>query len=130
MQWDGNRRSPAALIVRRLSRSRAEHGELIRRVGWTRIGGSRLVKSESVAVAEAWRDGPGKATEAARRVGRTRPVAPQIPYGPNGKIKRRCDFALALIALFLLLPVFLVIAIAVTLESPGPAFFTQWRGGQ
>jgi putative colanic acid biosysnthesis UDP-glucose lipid carrier transferase len=130
MQWVGNSLSPATLSARRLSRGRAERHELISRAGWTGIGGPTAVNSELGAVAKVRRDGPGVAPGSAHRTGQSRLPVSEAPHGANGKIKRRCDFALALIALLMLLPVFAVVAIAVTLESPGPVFFWQWRGGQ
>jgi putative colanic acid biosynthesis UDP-glucose lipid carrier transferase len=48
---------------------------------------------------------------------------------PNCKAKRLLDFVFALIGLVLLLPLLLVVAAAVALDSPGPVFFRQWRGG-
>jgi len=44
-------------------------------------------------------------------------------------LKRMMDQALALLGLFILLPLFLVIAAAIRLESEGPAFFMQSRVG-
>ena len=45
------------------------------------------------------------------------------------KIKRNIDFFLAVLALFLLWPVFLGLVIAIKLDSEGPVFFTQKRVG-
>lgn len=45
------------------------------------------------------------------------------------KIKRKIDFFLAALALFLLWPVFLGLVIAIKLDSEGPVFFTQKRVG-
>lgn len=44
--------------------------------------------------------------------------------------KRLIDIIVSLGALVLLLPVFLLIALAIRLESPGPALFTQYRWGR
>lgn len=44
--------------------------------------------------------------------------------------KRAFDFTIALIALILLSPLFLIIAIVLKLDSKGPAFFVQKRVGQ
>ena len=44
--------------------------------------------------------------------------------------KRMFDLALAVPALMVLLPLFALIALAIRLESPGPALFTQWRVGR
>ena len=45
-------------------------------------------------------------------------------------VKRMLDFALALLALAVLSPLLLVIALAVRLTSPGPALFCQQRVGR
>lgn len=45
-------------------------------------------------------------------------------------IKRVLDVSIALIAGIVLLPLFLILLIAVTLDSPGPALFTQERVGE
>ena len=47
-----------------------------------------------------------------------------------GFIKRGFDFLIALILLILLLPVFLVVAIAIKMDSSGPVFFRQKRTGK
>lgn len=44
--------------------------------------------------------------------------------------KRLLDLVLASLGLFILFPLFLVIAVAVKLDSPGPVFFRQERVGQ
>lgn len=44
--------------------------------------------------------------------------------------KRVLDFLLSLIAIIILLPVFLIIAIAIKLDSKGPVFFLQERLGK
>jgi O-antigen biosynthesis protein WbqP len=45
------------------------------------------------------------------------------------KVKRLIDFVLSLIALIILLPLFVVISIAIKLDSKGPVFFRQKRIG-
>jgi exopolysaccharide biosynthesis polyprenyl glycosylphosphotransferase len=45
------------------------------------------------------------------------------------KIKRMVDVLVALVALFILVPATLVIALAIKLDSPGPVFFRQRRMG-
>ncbi|HEY9749813.1 MAG TPA: heterocyst development glycosyltransferase HepC [Allocoleopsis sp.] len=45
-------------------------------------------------------------------------------------IKRLLDRAAAAIAILLLSPIFLSIALLVKLQSPGPIFFCQWRVGE
>jgi exopolysaccharide biosynthesis polyprenyl glycosylphosphotransferase len=49
--------------------------------------------------------------------------------GLDYRLKRWLDFCLAAIAVCVLLPVFLVIAIAIKTTSPGPVFFCQKRMG-
>ena len=44
-------------------------------------------------------------------------------------IKRIIDFTLSIIALIILSPLFLLIGLAIRVESPGPVFFTQQRVG-
>jgi exopolysaccharide biosynthesis polyprenyl glycosylphosphotransferase len=46
------------------------------------------------------------------------------------KIKRAMDFTVAGLLLLLLIPVFVVVACCIRMESRGPAFFRQRRGGQ
>ena len=50
-------------------------------------------------------------------------------YGVDGWIKRATDLVLASLALVMLSPVFVAIAAAVKLSSPGPVFFRQVRYG-
>lgn len=50
--------------------------------------------------------------------------------GLNRVLKRLMDLVIASIAILLLLPLFVVIAIAIRLDSPGPIFFVQQRVGQ
>ena len=45
-------------------------------------------------------------------------------------IKRCLDFFIALIALVILSPVFVIVAALIKLDSPGPVFFTQKRYGR
>lgn len=49
--------------------------------------------------------------------------------GINGLLKRTEDLALALFILLLTSPLFVIIAIAIKLTSPGPIIFKQWRYG-
>ncbi len=46
------------------------------------------------------------------------------------KVKRLIDFILALIALIILSPLFLLIALWIKLDSKGPVFFKQKRIGK
>jgi len=50
-------------------------------------------------------------------------------YGIAGLIKRASDIVIATLILILIAPVMLAIAVAVKLESPGPALFKQRRYG-
>lgn len=52
---------------------------------------------------------------------------PLQPY--QALLKRSFDFVVAGLALFLLLPVFAMIALAIKYDSPGPVFFRQHRRG-
>lgn len=46
------------------------------------------------------------------------------------KLKRAIDFSLALVGLVVLSPIFLLLIIAIKLDSPGPVFFRQKRVGK
>lgn len=56
-------------------------------------------------------------------------VFDQPIVGWMGLTKRTFDLAVSLLVLLVALPIFLVIAIAVKLDSPGPIFFRQYRYG-
>ena len=45
-------------------------------------------------------------------------------------VKRLLDIALALVIIFILLPIFLLIALAIKLESKGPVIYTSFRAGK
>jgi putative colanic acid biosysnthesis UDP-glucose lipid carrier transferase len=65
------------------------------------------------------------------KVARTIPSASRSAVrGPNCKAKRLFDVVFALIGLVGVLPLFLVVAAIVALDSRGPVFFRQWRGGR
>lgn len=87
----------------------------------------RKVKSQMAA----WPSLPrpsiyGINTDAIRRY-----TAKQIKTGKKiFSLKRLLDIALAALALLILLPVFLLIAIGIKLTSKGPVFYTQPRAGQ
>ena len=50
---------------------------------------------------------------------------------PGPRLRKRLfDIAVASVALVVLAPVMLVLAVAVKLSSPGPVFFRQWRVGR
>jgi exopolysaccharide biosynthesis polyprenyl glycosylphosphotransferase len=57
-------------------------------------------------------------------------VLPRRPwYSYNSTVKRLLDVTVAGLALILTLPIWLVIVIAIRLDSPGPALFVQERVG-
>jgi len=54
----------------------------------------------------------------------------RLVHRPIGGAAKRCfDVVIASLALLLLAPLFLLVAIAVKLDSPGPVLFRQRRGG-
>lgn len=55
--------------------------------------------------------------------------ASALPFAAQSISKRTFDFAFSLFVLILLFPVFLMIAIAIKLDSRGPVFFKQTRWG-
>lgn len=59
----------------------------------------------------------------------TRPAAPVVAAVDAGA-RRIADATLAFLLLVMLLPLFLVIAVAIRLSSPGPVFYTQRRVGR
>jgi putative colanic acid biosynthesis UDP-glucose lipid carrier transferase len=127
MRWLGNRR-PAAFIPRQLPRRRTERRDVNSRASW--IGNERATVPLSTSRAVA--DPQLERVELAPRPERTVTTLPERrapDRGPNCKTKRQLDIALALIGLVVLLPLLLLIAAAVMIDSPGPVFFRQWRGG-
>src|SRR5690606_2016373 len=54
---------------------------------------------------------------------------PGAIHGAGAVLKRALDIALSLTLLVLLAPVFLVVAVLIKLDSPGPVFFLQQRRG-
>jgi exopolysaccharide biosynthesis polyprenyl glycosylphosphotransferase len=56
-------------------------------------------------------------------------LRPKGLVSPDLTSKRVMDVALSVIGLVLLAPLFLVIALAIRLSSPGPIVFRQWRTG-
>ena len=62
-----------------------------------------------------------------------RPLEANVEIGADrveSKTKRAMDIFIAGAVLFLLVPVFIVVACGIRAESKGPAFFRQRRGGQ
>jgi exopolysaccharide biosynthesis polyprenyl glycosylphosphotransferase len=58
-------------------------------------------------------------------------AAPSVGMQPSQRIaKRAFDFTVALIALTLVLPVLVFVAVAIKIDDPGPVFFRQKRMGQ
>ena len=98
--------------------------------GMRRLGWELEATSTNLIVAPALTDVAGPRIHA-------RPVAGlpliQVDYpefeGRKYAAKRAFDLVVAFLALVVLSPVFLVIAVLVRRDSPGPAFFTQERVG-
>jgi exopolysaccharide biosynthesis polyprenyl glycosylphosphotransferase len=129
MQWVGNRR-PAAFVPPRVPRSRPERRDLNGRASWIGNDRSTVPRFASSAIAEAQLKRVDAALTAESTAAWTIPSARQTAdRGPNCKTKRLLDFVLALTGLFILLPLLVVVAVAVTIDSPGPVLFRQWRGG-
>ena len=129
MQWVGSRR-PATLVPPRVPERGAERRDLNGRAGG--IGKERPTVSRLApgTIAESRLERVDIAPNAESVVAWTSlPACQATDRGPNSKIKRLFDLVLALIGLFVLLPMLVVVALAVTIDSPGPVFFKQWRGG-
>ena len=45
-------------------------------------------------------------------------------------VKAIMDFLIALFALIVLFPLFIIVAVAIKIDSPGPVFFAQKRVGK
>jgi exopolysaccharide biosynthesis polyprenyl glycosylphosphotransferase len=56
-------------------------------------------------------------------------LQPRGLWLPQLAVKRALDISLSLIALLLASPFYLLIALAIKLDSRGPVFFKQWRAG-
>ena len=72
---------------------------------------------------------PQAVAASGERLAPARRVAPR-PGGLYGALKRAADIALSLVLLIVLAPVLLAVAIAIRLDSPGPALFRQRRSGR
>ncbi len=72
----------------------------------------------------------GWSTTSARLNARSLPVTWKMRQRLFSTTKRLLDVCLASVGLLVLTPFFLLIAIAIKLESPGPVFFSQKRVGQ
>lgn len=55
---------------------------------------------------------------------------PHQSVGGRSEMKRMFDLLMASLGLIILLPLFLVLALAIKLDSPGPVFFRQERVGR
>jgi len=134
MQWVGNRR-PATFILRDPPRRGDNWRELDRQVSVERAPSRAANDDEALpefasrAVAEAQFERVG-VTPISRSIVRTVPAVRRAAgRGPNCKAKRLFDIVLASVALLGLMPLLLLTALAVLLDSRGPIFFRQWRGG-
>ncbi|PAY06769.1 hypothetical protein CK489_28375 [Bradyrhizobium sp. UFLA03-84] len=124
MQWPTVTGSSAP--SRQLGRSRQE------RHGLTRA--ASVIETEATTSAKFER---GHITEARGSILRSRKkraggteIARREETGANGVLKRLFDLVVGGLAVaFLLVPI-LLIAIAIVIETPGPALFRQWRGGR
>ena len=54
----------------------------------------------------------------------------ELPPPTTATLKRPFDIVGSVVGLVLLLPIFLVIAIIIKIDSPGPVFFRQERVGR
>jgi putative colanic acid biosysnthesis UDP-glucose lipid carrier transferase len=124
MWWLGNRRAPA--FVRQRFPNHAGRRDLNREASWTGNARLKLPRSGAVADAQLERGNLASNRLTVVRIPSARRV---VDRGPNCKTKRHLDFVLASIALVALLPLLVVIAVAVIIDSPGPVLFRQWRGG-
>src|SRR5579864_2152227 len=129
MQWLGNRRSDT-FVPRPVPQIRGERRDPNRRASWVGKDRATVPAFASGAVAKAQLERVDIARIPESTAARTIPSVRQATdRGPNCKIKRLLDFVLSSIGILVLLPLLAVVALAVTIDSPGPVFFRQWRGG-
>lgn len=129
MQWLSNRRS-ATFAPRQVLQRRAERRDLNNRASWIENERPTFARFASRQVVAARLEGVDVPLTPESAVARTIPLAHRAAdRGPNCKIKRLLDLAVALIGLVTLLPLLVVVAVAVMVDSPGTVFFRQWRGG-
>jgi putative colanic acid biosynthesis UDP-glucose lipid carrier transferase len=131
MLWRDLYSPPVTFIAMRLSPNRRGRQDTIGKASLIGNGQSILAKRDSGTTTEA----PHPKIDAARRIENrtrltTRFASQAMLRGPNCTIKRIFDFVVAMTALVALLPLLVVVAIAVTVDTPGPVFFLQWRGGR
>lgn len=129
MEWVGNRR-PAGLVRRRAPQTGAERRDLNGRAGWVGTEPSTVPRFASGAIAERRIERVNAAANSENWEASTiLPASRARDRGPNGRVKRLFDLVLALIGLLVLAPLLAAVALAVAIDSPGPVFFRQWRGG-
>jgi len=129
MQWVGHRRT-ATFALRDVPRSPAEWRDLSRAASWAANDRATLSVFASGAVADAQLERVDIAPLSESPDARTLPSPRQVAdRGPNCKTKRLCDVVLASIGLLVLLPLLVMVALAIRIDSRGPIFFRQWRGG-
>jgi len=135
MQWVGNRR-PATFALRAPRRRSADRRELDRQASpdrqasWAVNERVMLPAFVSRAVTDVQLERIDLASISRSTIAWPLPSARRATdYGPNCKSKRLFDLALASLGLLTLLPVLLLAALAIRIDSRGPIFFRQWRGG-
>ncbi len=79
---------------------------------------------------KTWADACDKAHKRAYVRLPTTSQLPQKQHPFNWRLKRICDWLIAALLLILLGPVMAWVALLITLFSPGPIFFCQWRVGE
>ena len=131
MLWRDLYSPPVTFIAMRLTPNRRGRRDIIGKASLIGNGQSILAERASGTRTEALHP----KSDAARRVENrtsltTRFASQSMLRGPNCAIKRIFDFVVAMIALVAVLPLLVVVAIAVTVDTRGPVFFLQSRGGR
>jgi len=78
-----------------------------------------------------WNEGADMAVRQSRAIAPTLPASRNlISFSPYETLKRLLDILVASVSLLLLSPIFLIVIVAIKLDSPGPAIFVQRRVGK
>ena len=130
MLWPDVRRSSDTLVVGRAAWSHVDRRDFAGPAAGAGSGRSALAAAEASAIADGLpltNDATATAwTDAALA---SPPAERAALWGPNSVGKRMVDIIGATIALLVLYPLLVVVAIAVRIDTRGPIFFRQWRGG-
>ena len=103
---------------------------------YTHLADHVSVRSQGVGTRRSRRPetADGRPIERARAIETVRDVEPEAPIDVfprerSDRVKRAVNLTLGIVALVLLSPLFILVAVAIKLTSRGPIFYTQTRVG-